>query len=92
MALAAVAPTPVRSRQMERIVIGNRLDHAIIEKAVGESCTDACSITDVSPWTPTCSMRRPGAAWRGNPEAPPMAHGGSVLEQPASTLDDSTIR
>jgi carbon-monoxide dehydrogenase medium subunit len=47
VALAAVAPTPVRSRQMERIVIGNRLDHAIIEKAVGESCTDACSITDV---------------------------------------------
>jgi len=45
--LAAVAPTPVRSRQMERVVIGNRLDHAIIEKAVGESCTDACSITDV---------------------------------------------
>ena len=47
VALAAVAPTPVRSRQMERIVVGNRLDHAIIEKAVGESCTDACSITDV---------------------------------------------
>jgi carbon-monoxide dehydrogenase medium subunit len=47
VALAAVAPTPVRSRQMERIVIGNRLDDAIIEKAVGESCTDACSITDI---------------------------------------------
>ena len=47
MALAAVAPTPVRSRQMELVVIGNRLDDAIIEKAVGESCTDACSITDV---------------------------------------------
>ncbi len=47
VALAAVAPTPVRSRQMESIVIGNRLDDAIIEKAVGESCTDACSITDV---------------------------------------------
>ena len=47
VALAAVAPTPVRSRQMERIVIGNKLDDAIIEKAVGESCTDACSITDI---------------------------------------------
>jgi len=47
VALAAVAPTPVRSREMERIVIGNRLDQAIIEKAVGESCTDACSITDI---------------------------------------------
>jgi CO/xanthine dehydrogenase FAD-binding subunit len=47
VALAAVAPTPVRSRQMEGIVIGNRLDDEIIEKAVGESCTDACSITDV---------------------------------------------
>lgn len=47
VALAAVAPTPVRSRQMERIVIGNKLDDAIIEKAVVESCTDACSITDI---------------------------------------------
>lgn len=47
VALGAVAPTPIRSRTCERLLVGETLDEALIERAAAAVTEDAQPITDV---------------------------------------------
>lgn len=47
VALGAVAPTPIRSRSCERVLIGETLDQALIRRACVAATEDALPITDV---------------------------------------------
>ena len=47
VALGAVAPTPIRSRTCERLLVGETLDQALIERAAAAATKDAQPITDV---------------------------------------------
>ncbi len=45
--LGAVAPTPIRAREAEKIIKGNKLDDALIEKCAGTASDESKPITDV---------------------------------------------
>lgn len=47
LALGAVAPTPIRAREAEKTVIGNRLDDALIGRAGARAVAAAQPISDV---------------------------------------------
>jgi carbon-monoxide dehydrogenase medium subunit len=47
IALGAVAPTPVRARTCERLLVGHVLDEALIERARVSATEDALPISDV---------------------------------------------
>jgi carbon-monoxide dehydrogenase medium subunit len=47
VALGAVAPTPIRSRSCERVLVGQTLDEALIQRAAVAATEDALPISDV---------------------------------------------
>ena len=47
VALGAVAPTPIRSQTCERMLVGETLDEALIERAAVAATEDAVPISDV---------------------------------------------
>ncbi len=47
LALGAVAPTPIRARAAERMVIGQKLDEGLIERTAARAAEEALPISDV---------------------------------------------
>jgi carbon-monoxide dehydrogenase medium subunit len=47
LVLGAVAPTPIRARQSERLAVGRKLDDALIEKVSARAAEESRPITDI---------------------------------------------
>jgi carbon-monoxide dehydrogenase medium subunit len=47
LVLGAVAPTPIRARQSERLAVGQKLDDALIEKVSAMAAEESRPITDI---------------------------------------------